>query len=103
MNIKSLSDALGLEEEEFLELLVLFADTGQADLARMETGLSEGNADQVMRSAHTLKGASGNLGLTDISALAHVIEQHALNHRLEAAGRVFQDLKSRFEAMQSVA
>jgi len=101
MNFKALGAKLGLEEKEFQELMELFVQTGAADLERLRAGLADGDADQVMRSAHTLKGASGNLGLAEISAMAHTIEQHALNHRLDEAAQGFQVLTGRFEAIQS--
>ncbi|MCJ8500920.1 Hpt domain-containing protein [Desulfatitalea alkaliphila] len=99
MNIKALADGLGLEEDEFLELLALFNETGQADMDRLQAALADGDAQEVMRRAHTLKGASGNLGLTDISALSHVIEQHADKDQFAAAQRVFEDLKRLFATL----
>lgn len=102
MNIKALADGLGLEEDEFLELLALFNETGQADMDRLGTALADGDISMALRCAHTLKGASGNLGLTDISALAHAIEQHADKDRLGAARRVFDDLKRLFATLQPI-
>lgn len=101
MNFKALGENLGLEEEEFRELMELFVQTGWTDVQHLESALAEGNADQAMRTAHTIKGASGNLGLAEFSAMAHAIEQHALNHRMDDASSVFQQLKRQFEAIQS--
>jgi histidine phosphotransfer protein HptB len=101
MNFKALSAKLGLEEKEFQELMELFVHTGALDLAGLRAGLADGDADRVMRRAHTLKGASGNLGLAEISAMADTIEQHALNHRLDEAAQALQVLMGRFEAIRS--
>ena len=82
MNIKELSANLGLEEEEYRELIDLFIQSGGDDLQKIADGVAAGNADQVMRAAHTIKGAAGNLGLVDVSAAAKVIEARAMNNQL---------------------
>jgi HPt (histidine-containing phosphotransfer) domain-containing protein len=99
MNIKELAENLGLEEDEYLELIELFVDTGRADFEKIESGLASNDADQVMRSAHTIKGAAGNLGLIEISDASKVIEQSAGNNTLEGLEQAMSDLRTHFDAI----
>jgi HPt (histidine-containing phosphotransfer) domain-containing protein len=82
MDFKAMGADLGLEEDEFRELVELFMETGQNDYASMKTALADGDNEAVAQYAHTLAGASGNLGLMDMHAAAKSIEQAALENRL---------------------
>ncbi len=99
MNIKALAENLGLEEDEFRELVELFIETGRADFQKIESGLANRDADQVMRSAHTIKGAAGNLGLTEISDLSKLIEENASNNILEGLDQAVSTLRAHFESI----
>jgi len=101
MNFKELGANLGLEEDEYRELIELFVMSGNADFESLQTGLAEGDADKVMRCAHTIKGASGNLGLADVSDVAKSIEERAMNNELDGLAQTVQTLKSQFEIIQS--
>jgi HPt (histidine-containing phosphotransfer) domain-containing protein len=99
MNFKKFADNLGLEEDEYRELVELFIETGAADFEKIESGLANRDADQVMRSAHTIKGAAGNLGLTQISDLAKLIEQHADSNTLDGLDQAVSTLRCQFESI----
>jgi HPt (histidine-containing phosphotransfer) domain-containing protein len=66
MNFKVLGDKLGLDEDEYRELVSLFLDTGRADYALLKTAFSAGDARQVARRAHTINGAAGNMGIVNV-------------------------------------
>jgi HPt (histidine-containing phosphotransfer) domain-containing protein len=83
MNLKQLALELGLEQEEFSELLTLFIETSESDLLKIQEGINNGETDQVADAAHSIKGASANLGFMDISSDAKSIEQAAHNNHLE--------------------
>jgi HPt (histidine-containing phosphotransfer) domain-containing protein len=82
MNIKQLALELGLEQDEFSELLAIFIETSESDLLKIQEGVSNGEAEQVADAAHSIKGASANLGFIDISSDAKSIEQEAHNNHL---------------------
>ena len=77
MNIKELSENLGLEEDEYMEMLDLFLTSGGADLSRIEQALKEANAKLVHEAAHSLKGSSGSLCLDSIFEIARAIDDKA--------------------------
>lgn len=99
MNLKELAENLGLELDEYKELIELFIDTGSIDFKTIQEGVAVRNADQVMRSAHTIKGAAGNLGLMEVSATAKVIEENAGKNQLDAINQAVQTLKAQFDAI----
>ncbi len=101
MNFQELAENLGLEVDEYRELIELFVDTGSADFQKIQAGMAGSDADQVMRSAHTIKGAAGNLGLMDVSDTAKIIEENATNNQLDGLDEAIDTLKAQFETIEA--
>ena len=95
MNLKQLALELGLEQEEFSELLTLFIETSESDLLKIQEGINNGEAEQVADAAHSIKGASANLGFMDISSDSKSIEQAAHNNHLEDLIGKIQKIRER--------
>ncbi|MGD8701267.1 MAG: Hpt domain-containing protein [Desulfosarcina sp.] len=93
MNLKALAEKIGLEEDEYRELAELFLETGRVDFEQMETALDAADADEVSRRAHTLRGASGNLGIMAVHEVAKRIEMAAIDNRLDDAAADAKALK----------
>lgn len=101
MNFKELGANLGLEEDEYRELIDLFIQSGGDDIQNLTKALATRDADQVMRRAHTIKGASGNLGLVEVSAAAKIIEERAMHNQLDDLTQAVQALKNQFQAIRA--
>lgn len=82
MNLSKLSESLGLDEADVLDLVELFLDTCDADVNTVEEGMKAGDHQQVADAAHSIKGASGNMRFEAIYALAKTIEDTARAHEL---------------------
>jgi len=93
MNFRQLAENLGLEEDEFLELAGIFVDTSGSDLSRLQSAIDEENVQKVLEAAHSIKGASGNMGFMEISSVAKEIEDKARDNRLEGIAESAQVLK----------
>jgi HPt (histidine-containing phosphotransfer) domain-containing protein len=93
MNCKALADNLGLEEEEYLELLELFVETTASNLDRLQRGIAEGNSGEVSEAAHTIKGSSANLGLMEIAESAKGIEERARQKDLGGAAEAVETIR----------
>ena len=102
MNFKELADRIGLDEEDYRELVELFMETGMADFDQLKTALDAGNGEQVARSAHTISGASGNLGLMDLHQVAKRIELSASEGKLDGLPADVDTLKGYFESLGQV-
>ena len=75
MNFKELAENLGMEEDEYLEIVELFVETGTSDLDKLQSAIEKRDKEEAANAAHSLKGASGNLGFTDFYDAAKMIEQ----------------------------
>jgi HPt (histidine-containing phosphotransfer) domain-containing protein len=83
VDLLSLAQNLELEEAEFLELVELFVEATTADLRGLLNAASKRDFKGVVELSHSIKGASINLGFTEISSLAKQIEMNARNNLLE--------------------
>ena len=83
MNFKELAGNMGMEEDEYLEIVELFVETGTSDLDKLQSAIEKGDKEEAANAAHSLKGASGNLGFTDFYEAAKMIEQKAHEDSLE--------------------
>ena len=97
MDCKALAQRLGLEKEEYLELLELFVETTGSNLAKLHNGLDACDSRQVLEAAHTIKGSSANLGLTAIAEVAREVEEKARQKSLAGAGEAAQSIKGQCE------
>ena len=101
MNFKELGDTLGLEEDEYRDLVALFITTGSADIQALQAALSAGDQDGAVQKAHTIKGAAGNLGLTDIHQTAEHIEQQAVEGKWADAAPMVEAMQHQMEALEA--
>ncbi|MBW1995441.1 MAG: Hpt domain-containing protein, partial [Deltaproteobacteria bacterium] len=85
MDYKTLARNLGLEENEYLEMITLFVEVSNSDLDRWEAGLQQSDAEKVRESAHSIKGAAVNLGLQEIGDTAFKVEVNAREKNLTGA------------------
>lgn len=97
MNINELADNLGLEPDEYMEILELLVASGKADLASLEQAIAANDAEGVVKAAHSIKGASANLGLMDLSETARDIEFKGREQNLTGMGEKIQALKAAFD------
>ena len=72
-----MSKKLGLEEDEYLELVELFIETSRSDLKNLQSAINNKNIEMITGIAHSLKGAAMNLGLDYFLELARIIEKTA--------------------------
>lgn len=97
MDITHLSERLGLERDEFLELVELFLETGASDLGRLEASLQKENLEGVVKSSHSIKGASGNLGFIEIFEVAKGVELNARQNNLDGATEAVYAIKDHLD------
>lgn len=101
MNFKELAERIGLDEEDYRELVELFLDTGRADYDQLKTAFAGSDNEQVARSAHTISGASGNLGLMNVHELAKRIELAANDQKLDSVSGDVDALEGMFDQLNT--
>jgi len=87
LHFNKISRKLGLEENEYLELVELFVKTSKADIKDLRSAINNKNIGMITGIAHSLKGAAMNLGLDDFIELAELIEKTSFYGELEETSK----------------
>jgi len=103
MDLKKLGESLGLEEEEFLEMIDLFFESGGSDLEKIEAAVAAGNSAQAHMASHSLKGSSGSLGLMMICEKATAIDEKVRRGDLEGAEEMVVALRKEYDRLLAAA
>jgi HPt (histidine-containing phosphotransfer) domain-containing protein len=103
MDINECAESLGLEKEEFIELLILFVETAHADMDKLETALLETDGNQAAAAAHSIKGAAANLGLTALYEAAKEVEHLGRSREFAQIKPHINDLREGIEVMAALA
>ena len=88
--LRSLDDGHGAVLNAIIDQYLTTTAQGRARLAEI---VNDGDAEALMRAAHTLKGASANVGATALTALCAEIESRSRASELDAAA----ELVARFD------
>ena len=97
MDFKKLGANLGLELSEFKELVELFLVTAKKDLQKIHDGYQAGDCNTVAGSAHSLKGASGNLGFSELSMLAKQVEARGAEESLSELDAIIEAIQHQID------
>jgi HPt (histidine-containing phosphotransfer) domain-containing protein len=99
MDFKELAENLELEENEFLELIGLFVKTAYSDLNKLQCAIEDGDTEKAARFAHSIKGTSANLGLTEIFECVKRIEVSVQNNDLDGATGAAKRIKEQLDGI----
>lgn len=83
MDFEGPASRLGIDKEDFLELVGLFITTTQSDMDKIRRGMKDNAPSDAAAAAHSIKGAAGNLGFDDMAVLAKKMEFRAKEDRLD--------------------
>ena len=101
MDFEIPAQKLGLEMDEYLELIELFLETGVSDLKGLVDAAANNDAHLAAEHSHSLKGSSGNLGLTDIYKFSREIEDRARNNNLEGITEAINKIDQIFKKIHA--
>lgn len=101
MDFKDLASRLGIDDDDFTELVELFVTTTFSDIAKIKKGLSDNNPADAAAASHSIKGASGNLGFDDIFALSRDMEMHAKKGSLDNFEDYITELENKVNALKN--
>jgi len=86
-------DRLGGDEEFLDDVLEVFIDECPKMLEGLRRGVTEGNAREIERAAHTMKGALLNISADPAAGIVVVLETMARDNDLEKSIEVFSALE----------
>ena len=78
MNLKVQAEKMGLDEEEYVEIVNLFIQTTADNLGQMRAAVETGDVSKIRQETHSLKGAALNLGFWEI---CEIVERMAMRVR----------------------
>lgn len=88
------------DEELLRELVELFLGDCARLLADVRAAIEQGDAGQLYRAAHTLKGAASNFVAPGVTAAALALETQGRNGILGEAPQAFQTLTARLDELK---
>ncbi|MBW1614872.1 MAG: Hpt domain-containing protein [Deltaproteobacteria bacterium] len=74
-------------------------ETTSSDLEELKRALDQGDAEKVHQKAHSIKGASGNLGLNELFELAKEIDDSARVNSLNGLESLVQAFYEKYERL----
>ncbi|HET6488303.1 MAG TPA: Hpt domain-containing protein [Syntrophales bacterium] len=99
MNFNEMAENIGLDEQDFREMAELFVSVGVTDLSKLRDACASRDCQGVLMSAHSLKGASANLGFTEIYEIAKRVEAEARAQKLDGAGEAIVEIERRLDSI----
>jgi len=101
ISITELRERCGDDEGLIQRVLTKFTVKAKTELALLEEHVRDGNIDQVVQVAHSLKGMAANVAAGPVSKLAGSIEMAAREKQSEGYELLLQDLTSKLGACES--
>ena len=101
MNLKELAENLALDEDEYIEMLNLFFESGGTDLEKLEAAINEGDSKKAHEASHSLKGSSGSLGLEKLFELAKAIDDKDRQGIFDGLDEMVKELRREYESLVS--
>jgi HPt (histidine-containing phosphotransfer) domain-containing protein len=97
MEINKLAENIGLDVEEFNEIFEIYIESTNNDLEELIAAINSSDSEKAHEKSHSIKGASGNLGLDELFELAKEIDDQARNDSLNGLDKLVQDFKKKYK------
>jgi PAS domain S-box-containing protein len=95
-----LLDRLGGDQELYEQIIHVFLRDAPEQIRLLQDAVSQGDARRVERQAHTLKGASGNVGAAGLEKATLKVEGAGQRGDLDEASRLLQYVQKEFHALE---
>ena len=100
MNIQDIATQLELEVEDIMELLDLLFAMSEGEFGRIFSALKQNDMQTVAESAHSLKGAVGNLRLVELWEKARSLEMAARQGEGDRAEKLALEMQADLSALK---
>jgi HPt (histidine-containing phosphotransfer) domain-containing protein len=100
MNFKEIGKKIGLDEEEYIEMIELFVESGGEDLNSLEAAIKDADAEKAHKASHSIKGSSGSLMLDTIYEIAKSMDDMLRTGKVENVGEMLNKLKREYETVK---
>ncbi len=83
MSFEDLASRLGIDTEDFIELVELFITTTRSDMDKIRRAMDGNNPSDAAAAAHSIKGAAANLGYGEMAEITKTMESLGKDGSLE--------------------
>jgi PAS domain S-box-containing protein len=103
LDMEGLLGRLGQDRDLADEVIQVFLKDAPTKISGLEQAVALGETDTAKRLAHTLKGASANVGANALNRIARAAEEAAASGELEEVGRLLKPLQEELVRVQIVS
>ncbi len=101
ITIEELAEELGIDREDVAEFVLVFLDyTENEDLPALLEGINLKDPEVVRKRAHSIKGASLNLMLPEISSLSGQLEKKAAAGNLDDSLSLYANIVEKMKVIR---
>jgi HPt (histidine-containing phosphotransfer) domain-containing protein len=98
LDLSRLENALGGDAMLMGEILEMYESTAAEDIDGLCAAVRQGDAEQIVRRAHALKGSSGNVGADKVMTVASRMERLGREGSIEGAAGLLSELLDTFSS-----
>lgn len=102
LDIEVLSELKELMDKEFAVLLETYLSDSVNKLQSIKAAVDQGSASELLESAHSFKGSSGNIGAIRLANLSKNIEDRAREDRLGGVEVLLADMWDEYQIVQQL-
>jgi len=88
-NIAETARRLGGDEKLLHEVVEIFLEEGPKQMTTLRHAIAEGNAECIEKTAHSLRGELGYLGISEVAQKARELEEMGRKHDLQHTAEAF--------------
>ena len=89
------------DDELLLDLINIFLDDTPAQIRKLQAALDAGDMRVAERLAHSIKGASANMGVKDLCSAAYAGEMAAKQDNLDGAKQAYLNIEREYRRAES--
>jgi PAS domain S-box-containing protein len=98
--LKELQEAVG-GEKLMNDLLAIFLENASKLVSELEQAIAQGDAEKLMRAAHSLRGSSATLGASSLATLCQKLETMGRERQLEGAAAQMAQLETEYARVKA--
>ncbi len=95
-------EQVGEDEDLLSELLDLLRDSANSDFEKIKAGSEAGDAKAIGDAAHSIKGASSNLGIEGLRLIAYELEKAGRDGDIEKAKTLIPKIEILLAELESL-
>lgn len=99
LDFRQILDRLGGDEQLLRDVIEIFIEEAPKHVDTLRRALAQGDAEAVEKTAHSMKGELGYLGISVVSEKARELEELGRKHDLEQASQIFTSFETEIFAI----